>query len=91
MSKPPPGQLKMSVARCSLVAGKPRWKALLMASFIPNPNFEREAEGMLNENLGKQLRPLVQSVSCPDHPDRERPDLVRDGDGLAIGTAWRRA
>jgi hypothetical protein len=52
-----------------------------VASFKPNPNFERDLRQQVMQNLGK-LRPIVQSVGCPEH--HLSPDLVHEGDGLQI-------
>ena len=52
-----------------------------MSSFVPNPNFERELKRMVQQNLGPALRPAVRSVTCPDHPDHEPPDVAQSPDG----------
>jgi hypothetical protein len=55
--------------------------------FEPSPNLEREMRAQILRNL-ERLRPIVQSVECPDHLGRH-PDLIREGDELRIAACCK--
>jgi hypothetical protein len=59
-------------------------------TFKPKPGYERQLKKQIEQNLGPAVRGAVRSVKCPDHPDHDPPDVVRDGDDWQIVACCKR-